>query len=163
MAIIIPLTANESKLIYDEIPENLKKPLEQLSHLQKCNNTKVKQLLNKKEAAVMLQLISNGAYIQTALPLTNDYHIISETLLTLGYDLAQSTYIQNMNTEQVFDLTLVDLYQDYEDECEDDSDIKYVSSYLYANPQSEDYQEKRIVQIKDMDEIIKEELEWEKN
>lgn len=163
MAIIIPLTENESKLIYNEIPKNLKKPLEQLSYLQKFNNKKVKQLLNEKESAVMLQLISNGAYIQTVLPLTDDYQIISETLLTPGYDLAQSTYIQNIKTEQVFDLTLVDLYQDYEDECDDDSDIKYISSYLYANPQSEDYQEKRIVQIKDMDEIIKEELEWEKN
>ncbi|RKV89762.1 MAG: hypothetical protein D8H99_34240 [Streptococcus sp.] len=163
MAIIIPLTEKESKLIYDEIPKNLKKPLEQLNYLQNCNNKKVKQLLKEKEAAVMLQLISNGAYIQTALPLTDDYHIISETLLTPGYDLAQSTYIQNSKTDQVFDLTLVDLYQDYEDDCDNDSDIKYISSYLYANPQSEDYQEKRIVQIKDMDEIIKEELEWEKN
>lgn len=39
----------------------------------------------------------------------------------------------------------------------------YTSDIKMQFPQSEDYQEKRIVQIKDMDEIIKEELEWEKN
>ena len=35
MAIIIPLTNEESKIIYDEIPKNLTKPLEQLNYLKK--------------------------------------------------------------------------------------------------------------------------------
>lgn len=48
MAIIIPLTENESKLIYNEIPKNLKKPLEQLSYLQKFNNKKSKTIVKRK-------------------------------------------------------------------------------------------------------------------
>lgn len=163
MAIIIPLTNEESKIIYDEIPKNLTKQLEQLNYLQKCNHKKVKQLLKEQEAAVMLQLLSNGAYIQTALPINNHYQIISETLLNTEYDMVQSTYIQNIESGHVFDLTLVDLYQDYEDECEDDSDINYVSSYLYGNPYSEDYEEKKVSYIKHMNNIIKEELELEQN
>ena len=111
----------------------------------------------------MLQLLSNGAYIQTALPINNRYQIISETLLNTEYDMAQSTYIQNIESGHVFDLTLVDLYQDYEDDCEDDSEIKYVSSYLYGNPHSEDYEEKKVSYIKHMDNIIKDELELEQN
>ena len=110
MTIIITLTNEESKIIYDEIPKNLTKPLEQLNYLQKCNHKKVKQLLKEKEAAVMLQLLSNGAYIQTALPVNENYQIISETLINPEYDMAQSTYIKNIESGRLFDLTMVNLY-----------------------------------------------------
>ena len=165
MSIITPLTSEEAQLLYDVIPNTIRTPLARLNYLQTCNNNNIKKLLHEKEAAVMLQLLSNGSYIQTALPITDHYQIINETYINNQYDMAQLTYIKNIKTDHVFNLTMVDLYQDTDDMSddmsEDESMIHFISSYLYGNPYSEDYQEKKVSYIKHMDKIIQEELDQE--
>lgn len=97
----------------------------------------------------------NSDWIRIALPINDQLDLVASIATTTEYDAWQDTYLQHRDSDMIFDLTHVDAYQedDDEDETEDDQ-VRFIKTYLYGNPHSEDWTKVKRTNFADIYEAV---------
>ena len=92
-------------------------------------------------------------WIRIAVPVNNQLDLVTCLATTTEYNAWQETYLHHKESNMNFDLTYIDAYQDDDPEHDDDQ-VRFVKSYLYGNPHSEDWTESKRTDFADIDEAV---------
>lgn len=160
------LTQEQIKLIQG-LTTNLKdlKPIDCLTALV----TEAKQHSSKEHAdflaiyenqpeALLLYFASHfyqGDTIKIKTPINENVSLVTQIETDTHLNSKQTTYLLHKNSDIQFDLTYIDTYQEpNEDIDEDDETIRTVSSYLYGVPYSDDWTERIVTELDEIDKVI---------
>lgn len=85
--------------------------------------------------------------------MNNQLDLVTCLATTTECNAWQETYLHHKESNMNFDLTYIDAYQDDDPEHDDDQ-VRFVKSYLYGNPHSEDWTASKRTDFADIDEAI---------
>lgn len=165
------LTQEQIKLI-EGLTTNLKnlKPIDCLMTLV----TKAKEEISKEHTeflaiyenqpeALLLYFASHfyqGDAIKIKTPITENVSLVTQIETDTHLNSKQTTYLLHKDSDIVFDLTYIDTYQEPNNDIDDDDEtIRTVSSYLYGEPFSDDWTERIVTELEDIDKVIQKENE----
>lgn len=163
------LTREQIKLI-EGLTTNLKdlKPIDCLMTLvtdAKQTNTKEHAdflvIYENQPEALLLYFASHfyqGDTIKIKTPINENVSLVTKIETDTHLNSKQTTYLLHKNSDIQFDLTYIDTYQepneDIDEDDEDDETIRTVSSYLYGVPYSEDWTERIVTELDEIDKVI---------
>ena len=117
----------------------------------------LKSVYYNNPESLLLYFASKGDtdWIKIAVPVNGQLDLVTGLATTTEYNAWQETYLRHNDSDMVFDLTYIDAYQDDDDEDETENDqIRFVKSYLYGNPHSEDWTESKRTDFADIYEEV---------
>lgn len=137
----------------NELATILRKPVES-SPFDKETHEELLQIFNVDQERLLLHFATyspeNFDRLNLSQSLDDEHYIVTSLATDINYNSVVYSYIKRYDSDVEFDLLLVDKYQDNDDDDDDDDNIennnklKYISTYLYGNPYSEDWTEKSI-------------------
>lgn len=107
--------------------------------------------------SLLLYFVSNDDpdWIRITVPVNDQLDLVTCLATTTEYNAWQETYLHHKESDMIFDLTYIDAYQDDDDEDEtEDGQVRFIKSYLYGNPHSEDWTESKRTDFADIYEAI---------
>lgn len=160
------LTQEQIKLI-EGLTTNLKdlKPIDCLMTLvtnAKQNKTKehddLLAIYANQPEALLLYFASHfyqNDFIKIKSPINENVALITQIDTDTHLNSKQTTYLLHKDSDIQFDLTYSDTYQEpNEDIDEEDETIRTVSSYLYGVPYSDDWTERTVTELDEIDMVI---------
>lgn len=119
----------------------------------------LKNILTHQQESLLLYFATknqndNTYSINFEQSITNELSVITKLMINPIFDQLQSTFIKHKDCNIEFDLTYIDKYQE-----DEHKPMTYVTSYLYGNPYSEDWNERRRTYFHDIKNVINNENE----
>ena len=160
------LTETQIKLI-QKVKTKSNNPIDQLTEVQKAmaKSTKLsptdvialETLFDTQPESVLLYFASKqyDDYISIQTPITDKLDLITKITTDNILDSRQSTWLKHKDSDIKFDLTLIDLYQDNDNTEDENPPKQYITSYLYGEPYSEDWTERKQTLFCDIEDVIK--------
>ena len=100
----------------------------------------LKSVYYNNPESLLLYFASKGDtdWIKIAVPINGQLDLVTGLATTTEYNAWQETYLHHKESDMDFDLTYIDAYQGDDTEHDDDT-VRFVKSYLYGDPHSEDW------------------------
>ena len=126
-----------------------------LLHFDAETLQELKSIYYHNPESLLLYFASKGDsdWIRIAVPVNNQLDLVTCLATTTEYNDWQETYLQHKESDMAFDLTYIDAYQGDDTEHDDDK-VRFVKSYLYGNPHSEDWTESKRTDFAEIYEAI---------
>lgn len=126
-----------------------------LLHFDAETLQELKSVYYHNPESLLLYFVSNdnSDWIRIAVPVNNQLDLVTCLATTTEYNAWQETYLHHKESNMNFDLTYIDAYQDDDPEHDDDQ-VRFVKSYLYGNPHSEDWSASKRTDFADIDEAV---------
>ena len=126
-----------------------------LLHFDAETLQELKSIYYHNPESLLLYFASKGDsdWIRIAVPVNNQLDLVTCLATTTEYNAWQETYLQHKESDMAFDLTYIDAYQGDDTEHDDDQ-VRFVKSYLYGNPHSEDWTESKRTDFAEIYEAI---------
>ena len=127
----------------------------QLLHFDAETLQELKTIYYNNPESLLLYFASSGDlnWIKIAVPVNDQLDFVTGLATTTEYNAWQETYLHHKDSDMNFDLTYIDAYQGDDTEHDDDT-VRFVKSYLYGNPYSEDWTESKRTNFADIDEAV---------
>lgn len=111
----------------------------QLSHFDVETLRELTSIYYNNPESLLLYFASNGHpyWVQIAVPVNDKLDLVTSIATTTDHNAWQGTCLYHENDDMSFELTYIDAYQDDDTEHNDDK-VRFVKSYLYGNPYSDD-------------------------
>lgn len=171
MSIITPLSEHEQNIVHVSTSSYVTpfEKLEALNEIQADENTDpdvkavITNIFETNQAGLMLFLASDCFHMTNIqVPLTDDIDIITTVSTDTSDDavpLKVDVNLKHKDSDTQFTLVFVDDYQKFIDDLEnfdsDESDeLKHVNTYLYGDPQSSDWSNRKHTFLDDIRRIV---------
>ena len=124
-----------------------------LLHFDAETLQELKSIYYHNPESLLLYFVSNSDRIRIAVPVNNQLDLVTCLATTTEYNAWQETYLHDKESHMDFDLTYIDAYQGNDTEHDDDK-VRFVKSYLYGDPHSEDWSASNRTYFADIDEAV---------
>ena len=126
-----------------------------LLHFDAETLQELKSVYYNNPESLLLYFASKGDtdWIKIAVPINGQLDLVTGLATTTEYNAWQETYLHHKESNMNFDLTYIDAYQDDDTEHDDDK-VRFVKSYLYGDPHSEDWSASKRTDFADIDEAV---------
>ena len=127
----------------------------QLLHFDAETLHELKSVYYNNPESLLLYFASKGDtdWIKIAVPVNGQLDLVTGLATTTEYNAWQETYLHHKESDINFDLTYIDAYQGDDTEHNDDK-VRFIKSYLYGDPHSEDWSASKRTDFADIDEAI---------
>lgn len=160
------LTQEQIKLI-EGLTTNLKdlKPIDCLMNLvtdakqaKSKEHTDFLVIYENQPEALLLYFASHfyqGDAIKIKTPINENISLVTQIETDPHINQKQCTYLLHKDSNIQFDLTYIDTYQEPNEDIDDDDEtIRTVSSYLYGVPYSDDWTDRIVTELNEIDKVI---------
>ena len=127
----------------------------QLLHFDAETLHELKSVYYNSPESLLLYFASKGDtdWIKIAVPVNRQLDLVTGLATTTEYNAWQGTYLYHKESHMDFDLTYIDAYQDDDTEHDDDK-VRFVKSYLYGDPYSEDWSASKRTDFADIYTVV---------
>ena len=141
----------------------VEKPEIKLLHFSAETLQELKTIYDNNPESLLLYFTSKDDpnWIKIAVPVNGQLDLVTGLATTTEYNAWQETYLHHKDSDMNFDLTYIDAYQGDDMEHDDDK-VRFVKSYLYGNPYSEDWTESKRTDFADVYTVVDNRDEWER-
>ena len=115
----------------------------------------LKSVYYNNPESLLLYFASKGDtdWIKIAVPVNRQLDLVTGLATTTEYNAWQETYLHHKDSDMNFDLTYIDAYQGDDMEHDDDT-VRFVKSYIYGDPHSEDWTESKRTDFADVYTVV---------
>lgn len=129
-------------------------PLEKLDHLKKILETltqEEQELINTTpDYIIILHLLLLEDNLKFERKINDQISVITE-IYNPQLNSVNASYLIHNDTQTLFDLTYVDLYQhSHLNDSDDETYQNHISSYIYGDPKQEDWTHRRVTMFEDV-------------
>lgn len=127
----------------------------QLLHFDAETLRELKSVYYNNPESLLLYFASKGDtnWVKIAVPVNDQLDLVTSLATTTEHSAWQRTYLHHKESDMDFDLTYIDAYQGDDTEHDDDI-VRFVKSYLYGNPHSEDWTESKRTNFADIYDAV---------